>query len=240
MVGSVLVEVLDVVGRIEGERPPNWPSGVLTYGPARRLAADGFPVVWVPDAATLTAVLEAADHHERQRVLLDRTYRVLAHARSVLEEVTCPHLREWRDLVTDALECVREHPAPAQALALQGAVVVAQHLHGVTRPGKVWAAADRAAVAQMPSPGALRQDMTTLVFRTVLARFEPGDTIPDRPNRHVVAHVLSQEQYTPGNALEAVLLAVSVLRQTQTLHDTGPCDLTVADGAAPPGRPEGI
>lgn len=232
LVGRVTLGALAVVARVEVERPPNWPSGVMTLSRAYPLAREGFPVVWVPDEQTLSAVLSATSREERQQVLLENTDTALAHAHEVLDEVTCPHLHEWRDLIRQSVECVLLHPAPApaQALALQGAAIVAMDLHGASNLGQVFAEARRAARAgPIPASGALRHDLTTVVFQTVLARFNVGDVVPATPNRHVIAHVLSREQYTLANAIEATLLAVSVLRQTQAEHQGRPCGLAGLD-----------
>ncbi len=53
--------------------------------------------------------------------------------------------------------------------------------------------------------------MTMLAVAPVLTTFraDRGDAVPERPNRHAVAHTLDRRQYSEPNALQAVLLAVS-------------------------------
>lgn len=219
-VGAVTLSMVEVVARVEAERPPNWPSGLVTLARAYPLVNKGIPVIWVPDSETLSELVAAPGDAGRQEVLKAHGERVVAHAHEVLDEVTAPDLVAWRDLVRQALDCVLEYPAPAQALGLQAAPVIGMYLHGDAKHGQLYRrAATLAASGPVRPPGALRSDLTTVVFATVLARFNPGDRTPSTPNRNAIAHALSDEQYTDGNAISAVLLAVSVLRQAQAQHE---------------------
>lgn len=218
------LEALEALGRLESESPPNWPSGLFTFVRAYPLLSEGLPIVWVPDVDTLTALVAAHGRSERQAILVKRAPDAVAHAQDVLTHVTCPRLRTGRELIDQALGCVLQQPAPAQALALQVAPLIWMQLNGDTTPGKLYARADRLVKARaLPPAGSLRTDLTTIVFATVLARFNGGDTPPATPNRHVIAHAIHREQYTPANAISAVLLAVSVLRQVQAEHHTRRC-----------------
>jgi len=219
-VGQVVGPVVYGLARIEAQRPENWPS-VLSYLKALPLIADGFPVLWVPDSKTLDALLVARGRPERQGVLLARQGEVLSHTRSVLGEVRSPDLGHARALLLQAVDCVEHFPFPAQALALQVATVLAQQEAGVGSLSALAkeASAKTAALASAEH-GAVIEDLggslMLLAVAPALVRFDPQrDALPTRPNRHAVAHVLDPAQYTPGNALESVLLAASVLRQAE-------------------------
>ena len=62
----------------------------------------------------------------------------------------------------------------------------------------------------------LRGSLMLLAIAPVLVRFDATrDPVPTHPSRHAVSHAIDAAQYTAGNALESVLLAVSVLRQAE-------------------------
>ena len=54
-----------------------------------------------------------------------------------------------------------------------------------------------------------------------LARFYPGDDVPDRFNRHAVAHHPSPTQFTTLNALVGLILVTALARELQELARSG-------------------
>lgn len=215
MTGRTLAPVIDYLSRLEAAKPPNWPT-VLAYPRLHDLAKDGFPVIWVPAAPVLTELMDARTVIDRQNVLLGHADEVIENARAVLGEVTHADLAEHARVVHQALDCVRTNDAPAQALSLQVATVAAAHetghetLAGLATHLKALLEPDA-----IVTPTDLRSAMTLLAVGPLLARFRPGDPVPTTPNRHAISHTVSSLQYTPGNALWSVLVAVSVLRQAQ-------------------------
>lgn len=214
-------QVLVVSGRLAMQRPDNWWSG-SAYATPRVLVEDGFPVLWTPSADVLQAQVHAPDRPARQQVLLGRRNEVLAHARRVLAHVTAPDLEMDRSVAQEALECVASQPHLAQVGSLIVAMNRAQaeagarELAGLAK--KAAKAAERGLAVDVED---VRGALMLMAVAPVLSQFYPkrGDPVPSRPNRHAVAHVTSEVQYTPGNALESVLLAVSVLRQAQANRD---------------------
>jgi hypothetical protein len=53
-------------------------------------------------------------------------------------------------------------------------------------------------------------------LRTFSADFGPSEPTPRRYGRHATAHSARPEQYTTANAVVAVMLAASVLRQAES------------------------
>ncbi|MFJ8650691.1 hypothetical protein ACIRNI_31880 [Streptomyces sp. NPDC093546] len=51
-----------------------------------------------------------------------------------------------------------------------------------------------------------------LPFPRALEPFWPSTPVPEHFNRHATAHAAANTQYTPVNAVTAVMLAISVLR----------------------------
>ncbi|MCR6494505.1 hypothetical protein [Cellulomonas sp. P24] len=220
-VAATVATTATTVARIEAQRPENW-SGLAGYTEAVRLVTDGFPVLWVPDCETLAALASAPDRLARQALLLSRRDQVLAHAQAVLAEVHSSDLATSRLLAEQALDCLPSFPYPAQSLALQVAAIVTMGETGSKTFKQLQARLDEE-LSKLTAPRgtALIRDLGVTFMLLAAApaleqfRVDRGDRVPSRPNRHAVAHVLSLEQYTEANALESVLLAVSVLRQAE-------------------------
>ncbi|MFF0001643.1 hypothetical protein [Streptomyces avermitilis] len=63
-----------------------------------------------------------------------------------------------------------------------------------------------------PTIRQFREATAFLPFPKVLEDFWPPAPVPQAFNRHATAHATAASQYTPANAVTAVMLAVSVLR----------------------------
>lgn len=216
---SFLGELAAVAGRLQQQSPGNWRTWASFFH-LKPLIGDGFSVLWVPDADTLEAMRQQPDRDTRQHVLLDRREEVLDHACSVLDEVTDPSLQFDREVVRQALACVTGFPYPAQVTAL----VVATNRARVeidALKSKDFGNAGPVQKTVLDTVENLGESLIVACMKLALSRFFPdqSDPIPTTPNRHAAVHAISAEQYTPGNALESVLLAVSVLRQTQSNRD---------------------
>jgi len=241
----VLARVSLLVTLIEKHRPANW-GGFASYQTAIVLMRDGFPVAWVPDADTLAALAEAPDRAAQQALLVERRDAVLAHAAGVLAEVSSIDLRDPRALVEEAVACVTSFPYAAQSLALHAATVVALEEMGMARLFELRGDLDEhIALLQRQDHQRLATDLRkSLLLLTVapaLRTFRPwcGDPIPTRPNRHAVAHSASLVQFTEANALESVLLAVSVLRQAEAARADQPARAGIPASSGPAGVDEG-
>lgn len=208
--------------RLRHEGFPNWPSPFAVHI-ALLAEQDGLPVAWVPRAELLTKWSLAPDLATRMDLLLEHADQVVDDCNTALNEVLDPELAGPRDLLRQAVMCVRDQPAPAQALALPAAVTLSAELVGTGRHlyRLTSALAPLTRPLYLSEMGQLRSTLTLLAVRPVLERFDPdkGDPVPTRANRHAVAHAVHPGQYTLPNALLSVLLAVSVLRQMQADRD---------------------
>ncbi|MBT2539651.1 hypothetical protein J7E99_02725 [Streptomyces sp. ISL-44] len=63
-----------------------------------------------------------------------------------------------------------------------------------------------------PTIRQFREVAAFLPFPKALESFWPPAPVPGHFNRHATAHAAAATQYTPVNAVTAVMLAVSVLR----------------------------
>jgi len=209
--------VLSTTGHLREQAPDNW-SRWFHYASLTKIIEDGFPVMWVPDAEALAAMIDAPDRPSRQQVLLDSQDRVLLHAAGVLARVTAEDLAPYRAVVEQALGCVTHSPSLAQIGALITAVNYGQVEVGATSLGELFRQCEGAAKGEpLHNAEALQRVLMLTALAPALTHFYPSrsDPVPTWPHRHAVAHLTSAEQFTPGNALESVLLAISVLRQAQ-------------------------
>jgi hypothetical protein len=175
---------------------------------------------WNIVAATCRTIAAAALQFDTEQDLLAVRRRVTNAAieRSVLlNPATAPGVSSEVDATTGrSIYDAPEVHIPAQLAAL---VIAENRVRVATQPS-----AGRH-VKPTGSPTApngvdvanLRQSLIIAAALPTLASFHKnaGDSIPTRPNRHAAVHAISNEQYTLGNAIESVLLAVSVLRQEQ-------------------------
>jgi len=219
LAGSLIL----VAGHLREQVPDNWPSW-LYYASLGELIQDGFPVTWVPNSEVLAAMIEAPDRPSRQRVLLDMQDQVLPHAAGVLSRVTAEDLTSDRAVVEQALRCVTHSPGLAQIGALITAVNRGQAEVGAASLGELFRHGEEAAKGEpLRNAERLQRTLMLTALAPTLTHFRPArlDPVPTRPHRHAVAHLTSDEQLTSANALESVLLAVSVLRQAQADRDAG-------------------
>jgi hypothetical protein len=71
-----------------------------------------------------------------------------------------------------------------------------------------------------PTLGEFRWAIVHAPVIRVLAKFDPRvDEVPSEFRRHVSAHAVSRTQYTPANAVVALALATSLLREAQCQLD---------------------
>jgi hypothetical protein len=212
----------DLVTLLEGMRrklPPNWSDDVDLEQALNVILEDGLPLVWVPRAETIVAVLAADDRVARVAVLVDALAVIAVDCDAVLEEVDHPTLTGQVPLAKRAVAALREgHHEAAQALAVVVTeTAVARALGRDYKKVKEQVLFDPDLVA-----------FTRLRLRAALAPIAPfytawwpgsGDPRPEALSRHVSVHQADEEHYTVANALLAVMLASSVLRALQELQE---------------------
>ena len=207
--------------------PPNWQDW-----PSRprakvieELAKAGYPVCWVPRAEVILSVYDAPAG-QRSHVLAAHSAEILKDCDTVIKEITAADLQELSEAAAEAVCCLRQGQIKGgQALAsnivdtaLRRAI---PHQHSVYK-----AAIEHAEATASPKVIELRRAATFWPVVTVLQAFWPskGDPVPDSYNRHASAHAVGKTQYTLPNALLAVMLATSMLRELhqQTLEEPRP------------------
>jgi hypothetical protein len=200
--------------------PPNWQFGEDWPKLAmisETVKQDGIPLAWVPRGDIVVRLVHAEGIEGRRAILADREADIVQDCFTCLDDVDAPELAEF---VANAREAIRafqdQHAKPAQALATVVLDAVLRLLFaapnfsygGIRRQlADVWDNAPlqymRSALVLAAIPGALEQ-------------FWPdrGDPVPVRFNRHASAHTVYAEQFTRTNALVAIMIITSLLRET--------------------------
>ncbi|KAB2344836.1 hypothetical protein [Actinomadura rudentiformis] len=211
--------------------PPNWTDDHSLLEAIQLAEHEGIPIAWVPPAGIVAELLEAADEQDRYRILGERRAQIADACAEVLAEVAVPGLDEVVTVGSSSIDSLRaDLCAPAQALATN---VIDTTLR--------WLIARRAPIVTTPPDRlkykAFQKDLITTLddntigwirsgcvlapIRRALEEFwpptptDPGTPVPSYYTRHATAHAAGLTQYTPGGAVVAVMLMVSLLRETQ-------------------------
>ncbi|MDQ2760133.1 MAG: hypothetical protein M3Y17_06790 [Actinomycetota bacterium] len=176
---------------------------------------DGVPLAWVPPARVVGELVAAADHAARNEVLLAHADVIAADGRRMLGEVVHEDLAALHAAITaawDAWEADLKMPAQAMAAAVVSSIIN-EHL-GFKRFSdfrKQW------------EPLYQRHpDKLLMVTRTNAVNCSLAVAVLHKNqgpfvgfHRHETVHGLSAAQYTPVNALRALMLATSAARELQ-------------------------
>jgi hypothetical protein len=200
--------------------PPNWrhlrPAEVDAV--IGVMARTGLGLVWVPRAEVVSEILQAADDEARLAVLLGHEKNVLDDLEKALAEVMAVQLADGQRAVGEALQSYRagqRWSAQALAAAVLTTLVEGQLGFRMNELRREFKSFD-----PMEGTGPLA-DLRLLALivamaNRVLSRFlRPTDPIPATFNRHASLHAVSSTQYTLENALRALMLATSLLRELQ-------------------------
>lgn len=198
---------------------PNWGVDV-DFDDAGRLALDdGIPLAYVPPAEIVTGLLAAPTPADRRAVLVSETPVITEACRSlVTDPVITAAFPEYTPLAQAAVAALADgHHESAQALAVNVTESfvrewIAEKYHKVK---KHVLAADPAKADPNESwvPARLRLEMMILPLLKFFDEWSPksGKPAPTDLSRHVTAHQAAAGQYTPINALVAVMLMTSLL-----------------------------
>lgn len=186
---------------------------------------EGIPLVWVPRPAIVADMVGAWDAEARDRILLSFREEIADDCLTVLSEVTAPGLKPLAELAAEAVIALRDgHGSSAQALAGN---VFDTLLRDVARRGVIFTGPPvgyfkydkiRKRIPPVSDDTLIRRFRADCVLSAALQALEeykPSDPPPGRFLRHATAHYARAEQYTPVNAIVAVMLAASMLREAQ-------------------------
>lgn len=206
--------------------PPNWRN----LGPGwefQRLfeiTEAGYPTAWVPRAEVLQQLIDAPDN-DWSTVFETHSSEVIADCIAVVDEIDSVELADLTVLLREAADIGREGKfAAAQALAAAVFDTVLRHtivpekINGYYKRVKteILDRHENASIAE------LRWGLAHIPAVIALKMFDQskGDAVPDYFNRHASAHAAGRVQYTSANAIVALALATSLLREAhQTIVD---------------------
>jgi hypothetical protein len=210
--------------------PPNWQEvpgedvDDLADKAIAIIQGEGIPLVWVPRPETVRALVGATNADARDTILLASRDDISDDCTGVLTEITDAELMPLADLGAQALAALRDgHAAPAQALATN---VFDTLLRDMGRRGVIFGGPlgyfkydkVRKRIEPVSDETLISQYRAACVLAAAvpaLQNYEPADPAPVRFVRHATAHRAGPEQYTPVNAIVAVMLMASMLREAQ-------------------------
>ncbi|MFI1928412.1 hypothetical protein [Streptomyces sp. NPDC020377] len=210
--------------RLDSMMPANWQGSHLAYSKMIVLMQEGFPLAWVPPANVIRQLLAAEDVASRARIIDDCRPTILASCQANLAAVTDPRFDAQRALLEECVQMTeRGMSSGAQALA---ANVWDTLIRALAFANPAWLtdkgwwpgyAKIKQSVPTVDDDDAtisqLRKAAVFLPFAKTLEEFRRQHPVPDSFNRHATAHAAGTVQYTAANAVIALMLAVSVLRE---------------------------
>ncbi|MEU9313471.1 hypothetical protein [Streptomyces sp. NPDC048256] len=221
---EAIAPLQSVLERLDSMMPANWQGSHLAYSKMIVLMQEGFPLAWVPPADVIRQLLDAKDVASRARVVDDCRPTILASCQANLAAVTDPRFGAQRALLEQCVQMVeRGMSSGAQALAANVWDTLIRAL-AFANPAwltdKGWWPGYTKIKQSVPTVddddatiSQLRRAAVFLPFAKTLEEFRRQHPVPDRFNRHATAHAAGAVQYTAANAMIALMLAVSVLRE---------------------------
>jgi hypothetical protein len=207
--------------------PPNWEDvDGLDIDEAIGIVLDeGVPLAWAPRPAIVAQLVDASDGGARDEILRSSCDDIADDCAVVLAEIGAPELKPLVDLAVEAVAALRGgYSSGAQALAGN---VFDTLLRDATRRGVIFTGPpvgyfkyDKVRKRIIPvsddtSIGHFRAACVLSAALPALENYDPSDPPPSRFVRHATAHCTHPIQYTPVNAIIAVMLMVSMLREAE-------------------------
>jgi hypothetical protein len=223
---------------LEMSRPENWRGSGLPPDQILSVATEsGIPVAWVPPTHVLRALV-AATPTDRMRVLLANEAEVLKQCGSILNECNDPGITDERHLIRRALAAyaggfhegaMALAVAVGEPLALWASVPRVQIFESEQekmdfakkRETQKYKLAKLELAAVGPVQKLTRLEVLRHALIGPIPKFftpfhaRPGEAIPATVSRHATVHKPTVKHLSQENALLAVMLCVSILREQQ-------------------------
>jgi hypothetical protein len=217
-----------------GVRHENWWGSAVQLDVLLDLAKEhGIPVAWVTPAETLSRLATAgAGHDDKLAVLADSEESIRALCRLKLDECTDEWLASEVEAGEKAITAWADgHREAAACLAVAG---VEQMLHNLTQVprgrgahGKLQKAGEKEPNSYLP-----KHQYVLAPLNAFYTPYDPakGDAVPETLSRHAVVHHLPLSHLSAGHCAIAVMLLVSIIRETQERYDDIRYDLLMQAG----------
>lgn len=213
-----------------GARHENWWGSTLSLEQLLDLAqGHGIPVAWVPSAHILRELAAAGPGHNDKLA-------VLAAAEDDIRALCRARLHECDDLwLTAEVEAGQKAVAAwddghREAAATLAVAALEQILYTLTETKDRTNAALGKIGKEKPNSYLPARQYVFAPLATLYAQYRPerNDPLPDNLSRHAVLHHLPLDHLNPGHCIIAVMLLVSVLRQSQERADDIRYDLMMS------------
>jgi len=224
---------------LEISRPANWHGTGLGPNEILSMAMEsGIPVAWVPSAEVLRALVSGHPSH-RMSLLVRHESDVVDHGRELLRECDDPWTDDEQHLLSKALSAYEAgfHEAAmalavvvGEPLALWASIPRAQvldsaygasgfdtaKLSGYQRARLEFESKLANSSASARNYDVLRQALIAPIPSFFTPFFgKPGEPIPETLSRHATVHHPTPQHLSRENALIALMLGVSILRDQQ-------------------------
>jgi hypothetical protein len=211
LVGEVLHVAAGAASRVRENLPTNWPRDSKLNNAWHVLAEDGIPIVYVPRADIVGAILREDDYESRVRLLLTGRREVVDDCRTAINQQPLhPHISDVGILIQEAITLLEEKRfAGAQSLAANVCDTIIRR----TMPPRPKYPQMIKTIEESYFDDELLS--VYLAFRPVLSFYAPwwpGDPTPPptRFSRHRTSHDASPDHMSEPNATIAVMLATSL------------------------------
>jgi hypothetical protein len=200
--------------------PANWPRDRMpSLSRLVELAFEyGIPIIWVPSE---DVIVDLAGAEEPDVALVEAASTVLSDCRIVAQQCEHPALATAVSMLGEAIDVAED----GKWLAAQAAAtIVCEYLWVGSHADLVVLSDVYPPVPDNPMKITMRMLRPMFVVNSAEQAWKQfwvkrGDEVPKQFNRHASTHTLDEAQYTTRNALVAVLLAASLMREVQELVD---------------------
>ncbi|MFJ3786800.1 hypothetical protein [Streptomyces sp. NPDC090093] len=200
-----------------GSRHENWWGSTVPLDQLLHLAQDhGIPVAWLPDREILQRLATAGPaHDDKLAVLVAAEAEIRALCKVRLDECTDEWLTAEVEAGRKALAAWEDGHREAAATLAIAALEQILYTLTETEERKHWALAKIG--RQKPNGYLPARQYVFAPLATLYTKYYPeeNDPLPDNLSRHAVLHHLPLDHLSHGHCIIAVMLLVSVLRQSQ-------------------------
>ncbi|MGW9046653.1 hypothetical protein ACWGQL_29420 [Streptomyces lydicus] len=212
-------------------RHENWWGSAVPLDTLHGLAKDhGIPVAWVTPTQTLRRLSAAGSGHDDKLAVLTADEGDIRNlCRLKLGECTDKWLSGEVEAGTKAIAAWTDgHREAAACLAVAG---VEQMLHNLTHIPRDRGGHEKLhkAGGKKPHPWLPKHQYVLAPLNAFYTPYYPhrNDPIPETLSRHAVVHHLPLSHLSQGHCIVAVMLLVSIIRETQERYDDIRHDLLV-------------
>jgi hypothetical protein len=228
---------LALASALEMARPPNWWGTGASQDLLVAARSEGLPLAWTPPPETIKEMNAAGSREERLKVLEGHRKEIIDDCLALLGACDEAEIAGSVELARSAIDALKDgHHQAGMALAVSLGEPLAKWA-STPRVRAFWSKEDRAdwekkrarshyehariEIDRLPPGDVAPWDFRYQVLIAPIPRFytpwfpDKSTPMPAGLSRHVVAHQPTPEHLSETNALLAIMLVVSILREQQ-------------------------